>query len=557
MNLAEKARQKFADYKVDKITLFFLAVLMTSFLTHLSFRSSHFQECDSCSMYDYIYRFPASAVIYNENLYGQFKTQPEKLHANLKEDFKLALYYYKNYIIQAAVRVDEYLPRWLRSGLAASLAGILSFGPGVIAGLLSSPSTTMEGFLSLNMVVTIFLFHLSVLLAYFTCRRLKLAPGACLLAALFMLFSISLYSYGYHQSSTIWNIACGALMLWAAVFYWDKDSLKKYLSRIAWLTGVLVFFDYLVVFYWLPILAAVYILKRNELSEGGFIKKTSSVLKTQWPAIFLVALCGLLFFQPSQGYRGAASGLKEFLLYTYYIILNFFSLYNQNYLIDLSQFLFFSALLVVGIWIMAKQFKQEANAGGALFKYFVIFLFILFALACAARVLSFVPMRHILFLAPPLFILLAIGLDYLFKKFKINRIGFLLVAILIIIGFVSVGQRMAAAYDNVKYISVDKDVDQILIGDCSFNLLYRKWDKPAAFYHPELLLSGKTYLYISQTITFKSLEKYLASDNLQVVKLKEENMDSDVYFEAYHPLSLMYNRPNGRFITKFKVYPIK
>lgn len=543
------------------MTLLLLAVLCASLFVHLSFRNDHFQGCDSCSMYEVIYDYPNSAKEFNDMVYGNFLFRPDLMKSGGKEDVKNVIkrdvYYYKNFIIQKVTGVNGFLPHWLNAGFAAALGGTLSFGPGLIDGLISSPGMSFKPFLSRAMVVTIFLFHLSVLLVYLISRRLKFSSLACFIGALFMLFSISLYSHGYHQSSTIWNIASGSLLLWTAVFYWDRDPLKKYLRRLAWLTGALVFFNYLIVFYWLPILGAIYVLKKNEISAGGFIGKIFFLLKTQWPAILLVAICGFLFFQPGLGFRGTASGLREFFMYTYYIILNFFSLYNQSSLIDSIQFVFFSVLLVVGLGSLIQPIKENTTAG-VLFKYFLLFFIILFILACLVRVLGFIPTRHILFLAPPLFVLLTAGINYFFMKFKINRLGWLAAAVLVVVGFFAVGQRMVEAFDNVKYITIDKDISEVVVGDCSFNVLYKDFGKPTVFYRPEDLSAGNTYLYIGQATPFQKPIEYLKKNNLAVKVLASEQVFSDVFFEAYHPDSAWYDaRPNGKFITKFKVYPIK
>ncbi|MBL8030469.1 MAG: hypothetical protein JNN11_04445 [Candidatus Doudnabacteria bacterium] len=565
--------------KKQPLSILFFVVLTTSFFWHLSFRNRHFQECDSAGTYNMIYDFPKSALSYAALTYPEGNLlKPETVNKILENPTvknqieKYFSRYPKEQISERLSKLNIFavlrfgyiqivsslnLPHQLLGFFAVPLGSTYSAGPGLMYTLITGSNTSYESFMSGVLFLNILVFHLSVLLLYFTAKKLKLSPLAAILPCLLMLFSISLYSTAFHTGSTLWNIASGILFLFFVAKYWNTEKQFKYISIIS---AILVFFNYLIAFYWLAFVL-MYVSKTiagQTLKLKPVFKALWGVIKKQKLAIFAFFICGTIFFQPGQSARGATS-LNTLPSDLYYIVLNFFSFFNHTQSTIILEFILGAFIIIfVTKYVFSKTSAERENQTAV--KNVLKWLFIIFWLLVFTKVLSLVPTRHILFLSPLWFLGLMLALEKYTARLRLFY-ALLIVVIISAFGFLGVLQRQLFVKDLTAQISLPKDIENIGVYDCSFNLVNKNWQNPVKidFINPKNFEVGKTYLYLSQVETFDTaLVQWQKNYNLDLEILNQTNQFNSTFFVAFNPnpKKFLYSRPNSLFETKFKVISI-
>jgi hypothetical protein len=214
-----------------------------------------------------------------------------------------------------------------------------------------------------------------------------------------------------------------------------------------------------------------------------------------------------LFFPPGQQRGGDVASLDEAAKNLYFILLNFFSIYNKNTYIDMAQFAVSIIFLLFGIKSCFGNFSIQHNT--FLRKYLLVvssviaFIFILGNFNIGP---SFGPSRQILFAASFIFILYGLGLEFIFEKLKMSTAyRYVILAFLIFAGGGSVFTRLNDTKDQTSSIRVHKEVTEIIIEGCHYHLLHKNWGsntiaKINDMGHSIVLVKGKTYLYITQDL---------------------------------------------------------
>ncbi|HEU0081173.1 MAG TPA: hypothetical protein VFQ72_04115 [Candidatus Paceibacterota bacterium] len=480
---------------------------------------------------------------------------------------KSPLFYIRGAIAFGVVALERYLPHFLTAGFALALSSTYSFGPGLVYGLVSGPHASYGEFMTRSMLATILLFHLGVLFVYFALREAKARPVAASIASTALLFSLSISSYGYHLGSTIWNFATTAFFLWFALRQYRTMPAEKSLRTISWVTGVLVFFNYLIVFCWAAFLAAHCVRAWREMPGKSALGRIALLLKSQWLALVLMFLCALFFFPPGQSNKGMIVSLFEAFSFPYHIALNMFSLFNKSVVADIVQFAIAVVLVGAGIWSLKKDEKGErAAARPFLFSLGSIFLAV-FVAGLFGLGLSFGPSRHVLFIAPLFFVYAGLGVDALLDRYE--RARMLAPAVLISLaafGFWSLAERMAETVDKTGLIQSD-GAQHILVEGCSFQLLYKDWGrgKTASMITTEKqdFRPGEAYLYVSQengqskgiyaqaTAAGRLANWTKQGYELSIAQIQELN--TGIQFLGYSPEHYPWDRQSGFVSVLFKV----
>ena len=573
----------------NKVYCIFLVILAASLIAHLSFRTDHFQEADSTVVYPAINDFPVLAMrslndTYRGNSFihfshddavsiinnptvnnilskslGSLYTQKmrSKMVDGISSNNKPLLFYARAATVMALAKIKNWLPRPLLAAFSLPLATTYSFGAGLFYGLVTYFTKDFAGFLSAATFLTVVIFHISVLLLFFILRKVSLKPITAFIASLMMLFSFTLYSYSYHLGSTVWIISSSLLFILLTLHYFSAVSRSEYLLKLSYLAGILVFFNYLIIFYYLSAIGALILVEYGNLSGETLTKKMWNLIKTQKFAFFSFLICGLLFFLPGAGNKDAVHSLNEFFVYTYYIILNYFSLDNENQYFDALQFMVGSGLFLYGAYILS--INRNGSRQVSYLSKFIFLLSCLFVLAVFAGVLSYIPSRHVLFLTPIMYILFGFGVERLITKRRIISV--------LLIGFIIYGASLGLKYNfsaakDICNIKLDGDYSSIiLIRDMALQLQYKDWGGkmvampvPYGPDIPSMLLAGKTYWYMSQTTEFnKELEVWKRFNKTEVQIITSTEKITNVVFPAYNPASYSWNRPNNCFVTKFRI----
>lgn len=436
----------------NKINAILVTLIVISFSFHVYNRNNHFQEVDSTMIYQTTKDFMSMAMSrfngtfldgsdHNKILTKEFVTTiidkpqissllnnifqgaytPETKEKIIDSLEKISfLWYLKMWLSFVAYKFSYVLP-WISDGLKVAFTSTNSFWPSVVYGVVSYWVTDYDSFMSRILIVTLLVFHLSALLLYLILLKLKIRSPVALLTTLMMLFSISFYSYGYHQGSTIWNILTMMLFLYYIICNNENQRFYKNISK---LVAVLVFFNYLIIFPWFALmLYKLYISVSKKNIEKyawsrpkkwiiSILKNIRLITKEQKVALIFISVCWLLFYEPTATQylvlaRKSAQWFWQVFINLYYIVLNFISVYAGNKRIDIWTFAV--AIGLISSWyvcIFRNQIKYSRRVNLFL-KIFVWMMLIIFSL----RILVFIPSRHILWLAPLVFIPIAITID--------------------------------------------------------------------------------------------------------------------------------------------------
>jgi hypothetical protein len=526
--------------KKNLYPVIFFLVLAIHFLCSINFIDKVYQECDSDQLHQMIENYPHSIISYMSWSYSPNSTGQ----------------FFKNLRLHHLESVSEVeLPRYLRSVLTLAWASTYSPGVGLIYGIVTNDNGSFQSFMANTILVTIVLAHLSTILLYLIFRALSYKDIVKYSLPLLFIFSSSVYSYQFHLGNTIWNICTGIIFLYYFVKCEISDVPQKkkdlYLSMVS---ALLLFFNYLIVLYWLTYIMIQLIgikSSQHKLSRLGelFVSNIS----------FLICLLLILiyFYQPHQGYRGSLLD-GNFFAGLYYIVLNFTSVYNDSKILDFLQFSLTSTLLLIGFSIsIFNVFNTNIPIRGiSLFALIFIAIFVGFVLF---RMLSIAPSRHILFLLPIIYLLLANCLNLINVK---NTYYYFMAPIWILSLFIFMSYRNDQLQFNSQPLSSLKNINSytaIFVKECSTNIFHSQTLSKMRVLDADSkkrLESGK-YLYLSQVRDFsladfvKNIEGNESWINFYYFPIIKIEMGHR--FLPYNPFSYDHNRPNNFYAYEIDI----
>jgi hypothetical protein len=579
---------------VGAVFLLLLAAVFGFFVWN---HNAHFQECDSSQVYDALDNFPLQSISFTAQLNngGSF-ISPERAQAiiNMPLARTLMKYYESKYsvanqqefddrVVRALTRLNPLtafrvalvsvasqipLPHALKSFVALPTGTTYSPMPGFLYGLLTSLGTSYDAFMSRNIILTLLIFIISVYLVFRAARKLGVNPVLAALIATMMLFSISLYSYAYHLGSTVWNIFATAAWMFFFVKYADD---AKRLKKMSLITAACVFFNYLVLIYWVAFAATQLVRSYGGVKDAA--RAVWSFAKSQWVTLVAFVIILIFFYPPGQSYRGIFS-IRAVPLYAYDIVLNFFGFYNHNFALDVFQFVIAAILLAVVAWRLFGKKGFSSTPQLRALKYFSFAFIGVYLVLLLARILAFYPSRHILGFAPIVFILLAAALQELVVRFRV-RIGSLVAfwVMVIILGLVCLFPRMNDMNNNLVVPPIPPGVSKVYIYECTAGLADKDWNtsvpveimKPVTFAPQE----GQTYLYLSQYVPFATAMDQIKSNLLagsstvpNLTVLSSSTQESDQCFIGFYPKNAPsacggFGETNGLYKATFTTTPQK
>jgi hypothetical protein len=460
-------------------------------------------------------------------------------------------------MIQWTSRVKPDLPFSLQAALALPLSSTYSPGAGFFYGLINNPSATHSEFMSRSLVLTILLFHLSVIIVWLICRALGSGPFTATIAALWMMFSISEYSYGYHLGSTVWNVFASSLWFFA---FNQRRLGKMTLWSFSWLSGGLFCLNYLLLPLWIASVLFEFghtLLMTQTQNRSVLVKSLFGTLLRLIPAMGIVGIAIVLFVQPSAGVNTAIRTVLPSRQDSYYIVANFLSFFSTSGNARLSVVLF---LVLGSMALLRKKTRRH---------YFWIYLALLGLVIVGMsyrRMFALTPSRHVLFLTPLMFALLALGLEGLFSHLKktASVCVLLLVMLLGIVGIVVRTPMTQSAIDGERIETelVRWSVKTMVIYGCSHDLYLRAWRsgvKTQWVDQPLRIEKNTSYAQLSQTQPVQTIQndgiRTALGPQFSLKPVVDINRPSQTYFIAFNPdpKRFVHHTPNGFHFTIFKV----
>jgi hypothetical protein len=562
--------------------VFFLGclILAGSFTFHAFHAGEHFQECDSSFSYHAIFQFPrlvlnrasnegASGNIISESTAQAILSLPIVSHliheaapgVSVQQLIDRLTRTSPLYLFRLAIYTPLFslhLPFFLRASLAFFTTPY-AIGPGFLYGLVSGGNMFYETFMLRSTLLTQFVFHGSVLLLYLTALRMGIRKPVAILGSLTLLFSISMYSYGYHLGSTVWNYGTGFLWVWFLVRYWGDARLFRIIS---WVTATLLFFNYLIALYWLAFITVVFG-RKYFLEKPPLTILLRQIYSSQRATLWCAASIFLLLYPPGQGNRGTTSS-ATFLSDFYYVVLNFVSIYNHSPGWDAAQFIIAVILLACG----AFWFVRRGDGGATVIRGTLLVVtgtLIIFILFVALGILGFAPSRHILFLAPAFFLFFLAGFDYI-SIFIPEAVIWLLVFVFLGGGALLLGIRADDVIPRYEQVSIDPGIEKVIVHDCNVHLGYRDWDvsRPPEIIpnDPKFFKENQEYLFLSQNEDIRTVirDQWSMKDggyDINANILSEESIINPTYFLAYNPRNFRHTPWNSIFKARVIFHQIK
>lgn len=503
--------------KVQKII--FAIVISASFVWHFSNRNNHFQEMDSEMTWNAVHDFDSYFDEYEKWSYPKQNLWHIQYRKKLIEKFKI-------------------FPEVTSGFYKLPYATTYTPGMGLLYSLISPANKDYESYLERGVILNLVIFHFSAILLFLIVQSLFKNTVASVLTALCFLFSVSHYSYGYHLGSTNWFVFTG--FLWVAAYFDYQKNERP--ARFVFLSAICMILNYLI---------ALYIL-------SGFIcdlvsslrdKKLKKIMLAYLPIGVIALTVLVLFFPLEESRRGFNDSVSSVLDSIYHIVLNFFAW--SRHLAGL-QFAVFGVLLSIGGFLAFKNLKNKTNLLVAL--SLAVFLSLV-----ALDKLALVASRHILYLSPIYFIVLATSLHWLLTKGEKFAKSFALLPIVILpLAAWCLYARSIETADPLRNLQSEEEAI-ILRGTrqgpyIPGNLKNKKILRLEP-YRPRIDLEyGKKYLYLSQTDPLDPWAQWYVQSH--PAKLVVENViyrDSDVYFSAFNSRRYPYTRQNGLFMATFRV----
>jgi hypothetical protein len=286
----------------------------------------------------------------------------------------------------------------------------------------------------------------------------------------------------------------------------------------------------------------------------------------------------VLFFDPASSWHlinwiNSTKWLWKHFIDLYYIILNFFSMYAGNKIIDMITF-------IISLWMILMWYTYLFKNRITYTKWINAFLkslFVIMIIVFVCNILIFIPTRHMLTWAPLVFIPIALSINIAMKCISKHR--YLIISILIVFNglwFFCIYDRSLKTYDVLLEQKFDfiASYDDTIILDISaasfwytnkYNFLERT-NKIRHFLNPTYsffslvslseLKKGQKYFYVGQMY---NLSWRLTWNNLGNVKYRvynEKEYPSDIYFMANNKWSgspYGHNFSNNAHIWKFEL----
>jgi hypothetical protein len=490
--------------------------------------------------------FNKSIIDKNLRLMLGKKYSDEKKEMIVKKVYegKPLFFYIRSAEVVALSKISKFLWPPFYSMSVLSFSSTYSPGPGLFYGLLNIHGNYF-GFMNLATAFNLLIFHLSVLIIFLLILKLNKNYWSAITIGVLALFSYSLYSYGYHLGSTVWNILVSTIFIWL-VFYFYQNKEKNILQKISILSSVLLFFSYLVVIYWLAALMVLILLDAKNKVKVFTRKYVFEIIKSQKTFIICSLLCWLIIMPAGLSFHGNPQSFKEFLSFSYYIILNFFSFFSMSEYWHNFQFIVFGLALLGGL-SCAYFFKKDKD------NFFVFCLvvsvLVVYGIFAVLGILSFVPSRHILFLVPVLFVILYYFIDEIYCRLPIFLVIFFN-AILVFGGFYSLFLSQKFTIDQTAYANVNSNPETVVVYGDNYQLLYRFADSPGSFLKKnniplsQQIKINTKYLYVSQSDCFDDLIADAARENMQINIDKKMIRKTNRKFIAFDPKNFAFNMPN-------------
>ena len=449
-----------------------LAAILLSFATSLSFRSEHFQELDSYSVYAILQDPKESALSYTSWSYlpaawgspsretreaddtpvaarivddwtpdwalETLRRQPifERYYrtragpdidarttaeiraflvAQLKSDERLKrLPLHGLYRFGLIIGVSTLpLPDVVERALLVPLASTISVGPGLLYSAIYGFSESYREFMDYATLLTITIFYISSLLLFLFLLNTGINIYASSISILLFVFSISIYSYAFHLGNTIWSLAAASIFLYAAATSWGRTA---FAARVSWSAAVLVLFSYLIVVYYIAALVLEWAagIRRGEIAPSlaaRALSASAGVLAANRAGIASTLAVAVLFFQTGQGLRGVMRSVSEAPDYLYYSILNYVALVNGVGALNAVQFAVGGAAFCAGAAALCRKPSDWGLHRDACASLIVATAGVYLAFV-AAGLLNIAPTRHILFVAPVFIAVIAVGIAW-------------------------------------------------------------------------------------------------------------------------------------------------
>jgi hypothetical protein len=604
-------------HKIDFKKSLFLVILVLSFLSTISFRVTHYQELDSRVSYNLlkddqnlVAKFISGIFFEKDNInssrsYSKFnlkyiiKKTPDWILIRLKGKS-----FYENALLvynkdrpnpKTAKEIRDFIDRvftirphienissqgiykillselfnyininpMVRKVLNYPLASTYSIGSGIIYSLIYVNSNNYYTFLSISTFLTQLLAHLSILFLFFTLLNLGIPVFYSSLASLFTLFSISLYSYGFHLGSTVYSYFTFSLFFWCATVFNNKHYFKK----LGILAACLVYLNTLMA---IPLagLLLVNLKVKIKSNKNGFLNLLSNiktVIKEQKIGIILFIIFLILFFQTGHGIRGRLVEYSNIPYYAYYSMLNLTVWFNDyGEFINTFQISFFLIITIIGFYVVNKESDFIKSSKNNIFFKLINASLIVYLILLIVGSLNLAPSRHILFLKIFITYYYGFGTYYLFKKYTSFNKKLLKLSIIFLIGILGLFSHQIRFFqmaDPLQSFIIPDDVDLVIspISDGLKNTI----DIPVINAR-DLNFEDSTdvkILYLSQVTNF---EEWLISSKLNdkeknsIVNLKMiSNISDKNTFMPYIPSHLAhkfsYNRGNGLYGYTFNI----
>jgi hypothetical protein len=217
-----------------------------------------------------------------------------------------------------------------------------------------------------------------------------------------------------------------------------------------------------------------------------------------------------------------------------------------------------AGLILGGFFIsICNTFNKDTSIRGI--GFFALIFVSIFGVFVFFNMLSLAPSRHILFLLPIIYLLVASSLNLI----NIRNSYFIYVApIVILLLFISMSYRNDQLQFDSQPLSSLKDLDSytaVIVRDCSTNILHSQTLRGVKILNSDAkmkLESGK-YLYLSQVNDF-SLTNFVKSIEVQDLRANFYyspiiKIEGNRRFLPYSPFSYAHNRPNNFYAYKIEI----
>ena len=305
------------------------------------------------------------------------------------------------------------LPDVVERALLVPLASTVSAGPGLLYTAVYEFSDSYREFMDYATVLTITTFYVSSLLLFLFLLNVRTNIYVSSISIILFVFTISNYSYAFHLGNTIWSLAAGSIFLYVAATSWGRPTFP---ARVSWSAAVLVLFSYLIVVYYIAVLILEWTdgIRRRELAPSlaaRALSASAGVLAANRAGIASTLVVAVLFFQPGQGLRGVMRSVSEAPDYLYYSILNYVALVNGVGALNAVQFAVGGAAFCAGAVALCRKPLDWGLHRDARASLIVATAGVYLAFV-AAGLLNITPTRHILFVAPVFLAVIAVGIAW-------------------------------------------------------------------------------------------------------------------------------------------------